>query len=124
MKVKDLAELLSRTGAHYQDCDLVVRLTSPSIGGCAKAEIASVSFGHDWDSGNLIFNPSNDLVVKSRDESIFDAARELLMFLATKPGKRDSYEVRRAKDILKKYGYTDEDFNKYRHLYHRELKNG
>lgn len=100
------------------DDEVVIKISSPSIGPACVESISGVSPGIDWDRGKLILKTTSPIVIKSNNESIFDASRDLLMYLATKPSKYKSYETRQAQSILKRCGYVDEDFLKYQKLFH------
>lgn len=127
MLLTDLAKLINgviERGAAYRtnEMKVVVALASPSIGFCASTPVKHAHAGFDWDSGSFILTTEDRVVKKTQHEDAFDAASDLLMYLATKPSKRESYETRMAKSILKRTGYTEEQFDKYRHLFHEEKK--
>ena len=121
MKVKALKNILNLNDTHDDD-DLKIRLAMPSIGPVATSDIESVAFGFDWESGSLIINPTRRLSEKTQNEDTYHMASDLLMFLATKPAKRESYETGTAKKILLKAGYTAEQLTKYQKLFHKESK--
>jgi hypothetical protein len=118
MIVKHLKDFLNGED-RFDERQVLVRLTKPSMGPVSSDVIQSAWFGFDWDR-DLILEPTQPLVVKSEKESAFDIAYDLLFYIATKPLKTETYEVRQAKRILKSIGKTDEDFNKLRHLFHKE----
>lgn len=121
-----LSELKTKIDSFFErnsqsDLDVVLVLKSPSIGGSATVEIDCVNFGFDWDMGLLLLKTKQPVVLKTNKEEAFDAAQELLMELATKPGKRAAYREE-AQEILKHSGYTEEQFLKYRKFFHGEEK--
>jgi hypothetical protein len=115
MKVKELLPLLT----HEED-DIVVILGSPSIGPRAMTDVTDAHHGFDWERGKLILKTKETVTVKTKEESVYYEAHELMMYLATKPVKRESYEILSARRILKRCGYTDADFEKYRKFFHKE----
>lgn len=123
MKLLELQKLLNdfieRTPDYARDLNVVIKLNSPSIGGSATTSVRGITRGIDWDRGNFFIHAKDPVVVKTKHESAFDAARDLLMYLATKPSKRKSYETSTAQDILKRVGYTEEEFIKYSKFFHR-----
>ena len=119
MKVKDLKRILEHHGSHIDEREVLIRLTLPSMGPVASETVESAHVGFDWDR-DLILEPSRPLVPKEEKQSIFESGYDLLMWLATKPMARESYEVRTAKGILKRHGKTEEDFKKFRHLFHKD----
>jgi hypothetical protein len=119
MKVKKIKEILNYTDQHDDD-DLVIALAMPSMGPSAKSQVTGVSFGFDWDMGSTFITPERKLSEKTIPEDTYQMASDLLMYLATKPSKRESYETRRAKAILLRAGYKEEDFEKYRTFFHKE----
>lgn len=114
-----LKELLNRH--NYNDDDPVqVILNVPSIGGQAVTEVVSARFGIDWDRG-LLLTVREKIVKKEEKQDIFESASDLLMMLATEwyTLKKDKFENRRAREILLKFGYTDENMRKYVSLFHK-----
>jgi hypothetical protein len=114
--------LANHSDGRKDDYTLRVKIAKPSIGSIATDDVTYVGFGFDWEQGSLLISTENRLVPKSKKEDAYDIAHELLMYLATKPTKRDTYEIRNAKQCLLKAGYTEEDFVKYRHLFHEVPK--
>lgn len=124
MKVKELKELIDRQLAMHPsrgECEVVVTLAMPSMGPVASTYISSAYFGIDWDGNHLLVNPKFPLSLKTDNESIFDMARDLLGYLATKPSKRQSYETRTALKIFERLKY---DIMKYQHIFHHDVKRG
>jgi hypothetical protein len=119
MKVKDLKALLASTSDEDGELEVIVRLALPSMGSVAADKVTAAHFGFDWDR-DLILDTESPLVPKSENQAIFENAYDLLMWLATNPAKHESYEIRRAKQILSSYGKTQEDFERLRHLFHRK----
>lgn len=114
MKVFELLQAIN--SSDHEDTDEVkILLSLPSIGPRATTGIKYAKFGFDWDIG-LLLTPEVRLVPKTDKQDIFEAALDLLMFIATKPRKKESYETRTAARILTKYGRAD--FQKFAHLYH------
>ena len=118
MKVKELKELLNHSDRHDDD-DLVIGLAMPSVAYRACSGVKSVGFGIDWDRGRVFIEPELRLSEKTLPEDAYHMSSDLLMYLATKPSKRESYETRTAKSILLRAGYKEEDFEKYRDLFHK-----
>lgn len=98
---------------------VVILLAKPSMGSHASIGIESAMPGMDWDSGSFMLKPNKAVVMKTEGEEAFDMAIDLLTWLASKPVKRETYEVRTAKRIMKRLGRTDEDFEKWRKFFHR-----
>jgi hypothetical protein len=115
MKASELIEILKR----HPDDEIVLLLDSPSIGPRASIPIASACSGFDWEKGQLLLSPETSVVKKTDSESIFDMARDLIMWLATKPVKKASYEVDMARRILNR---KKVDFMKYQNLFHKTKK--
>lgn len=121
MKIKDLKDILSRHNGPYDDeREVVILISKPSIGPRATTPVKSISFGFDWENGLALIRAEETLVPKSKKEELYDLSHGLLMYIATKPNKKETYEIREAKRALEKAGYTEEDFKKYRRLYHNE----
>lgn len=120
MKVSELLALLSENNKHHDD-EIVIKINKPSVGPSACEPVISAHFGIDWDARKLILRTNKPLVVKSENEEIYDMSRDLMLYLATKPMKRRSYEVEKARSILKRNGMTEEDFMKYQKLFHPRL---
>ena len=122
MKVKELRELLVKKASltsRDDDEEVTVLLDLPSIGPRACTKVTYASFGIDWNRG-LQFKTETNIVPKDDKQSVFEAAFELLAYLATKPSKRQGYEQRTAVKILEKYGCTKKDFDTYKKVYHKE----
>jgi hypothetical protein len=124
MLLKELHTLiggfLERGSRGVSEAKVVIPLATPSIGCSASTEVESGHPGIDWNNGYFFLGTKDRVVKKSQHEDVFDAATDLLMYLATKPSKRESYETRTAKSILRRTGHVDEDFEKYRRFFHRE----
>lgn len=121
MKIKDLKRIIQNTGKadYYDDCEVVIPISKPSIGGSSFVETTSAGRGIDWNNGKFFIRTKERLVQKSKEEDLRDMSRDLLMYLATKPMKRRSYESEQACKILLRAGYTQEQLNKYQHLFHK-----
>lgn len=117
LTVGELRQILNRHDDIRDDEEISVLLALPSIGPRAHTKIKHASFGSDWDKG-LQFTTETRLVPKTEKQDIYEAAYDLLFWLATKPQKKETYEVRTAKRILLKYGRTQEDLDKLRPLFH------
>ena len=107
MRVKDLRKFLEHHDSRQDEEELAVVVALPSIGPKAISKITHFNFGFDWDKG-LLFITEHSLVPKHDSQSIYESAKELLLYMATKPTKKQGYEQRTAISILKRYGYTDE----------------
>ena len=118
MKVGELRRILNYHD-NMDNEEISVLLALPSIGPRAHTKVTDASFGHDWDRG-LQFRTEARLVPKNDKQDVFEAAYELLAWLATKPVKRQSYEQRTAERILRKYGCDDEKLTIYRRVFHKE----
>jgi len=118
VKVKELKAMLKDEDTRYDEEEVSVLLDLPSWGPRAFSKVKHASFGFDWDKG-LQFKTEHNLVPKNEKQSIFEAAHELLMFIATKPTKKHGYEQRTAIHILKRSGLTDEKLASYQSLFHR-----
>jgi hypothetical protein len=120
MKVRELKEILNRYNDtdSFLDNDVVVKLDVPSYGSSITSKVKSIRRGFDWDR-DLIIYTEDSVVVKSENEELFDRSRDLILFLATKPLKKDTYEIRRAKDLVKLMNISDEEFLKIRKLLHK-----
>lgn len=119
MTVGHLLKVLSHTQRDEHEVKVILAL--PSIGPRASSDIVSAGFGFDWDKG-LLLTPRERLVPKTDKQDIFEAANDLLMFIATEglTKKRNTYEHRTAQRILLRYGYTEEQLKKYVKLFHRD----
>lgn len=120
MKVSELKNLLNRDNRH-DDQQIRVVMHSPSVGGYDYEEADNVWFGFDWDKG-LMITTKTPIVRKENKQSIYEAATDLLMMLATESFilKKEKYENRKAKQILLKFGYKEEDLRKFVKLFHRD----
>jgi hypothetical protein len=119
VKVSELKHMLNHSDRHDDD-DVCIVLSMPSMGPRASSLVKSASFGFDWEKGQVMLTPEKRLSEKTKEEDVYHAASDLLMYIATKPAKRESYETRRSKQILLRCGYTEEDLLKYRRLFHKE----
>jgi hypothetical protein len=119
MTVGELKAILSRVDERRDSEPVSVLLALPSIGPRAHSHVKHAAMGHDWDRG-LLLTAETSLVPKNDKQSIFESAYEFLLWLATKPVKKESYEVRTAKRIVGKYGVTEERLGELRNIFHRE----
>lgn len=120
MTVKNLKDIIN--SQDHQDEKLVkVVLNIPSIGPKATTKVVSAYFGFDWDNG-LLIHTEELIAPKTQDHDLFEKGKDLLMYLATEwyTQKKDNYPNRRAKDILLKSGYSEEDLRKYVSLFHKD----
>lgn len=118
MTVKELFEKIKsliQDNSHVEDFKVAVRLSTPSIGAVAIGEIESSYVGFDWDHGNYILTTKTPINLKHENEEIFDQARDLLAYIATKPNKNRSYEQITALNIFKRVGV---DIMEYQHIFH------
>ncbi len=76
MKVSELKTLLENRGKtrDHDDIEVVVSISSPSIGPRASCSITSAGFGFDWEAGLFLITPKLPLVVKSEKEEVWDLA--------------------------------------------------
>ena len=119
MKIKEVKEILNHSD-HHDDDDLTIHLSMPSMGPRAMVEVKNIGFGFDWERGKVIIEPTERVSIKTKEEDVYHMAADLLMDMAT--SKSRSYLCKEARQILLKAGYTQEQFEKYRHLFHREDK--
>lgn len=56
---------ISGTEDGVENIPVAIRLSEPSIGLCAKTEVAGAYLGFDWDAGIFFVIPKEDLVRKS-----------------------------------------------------------
>lgn len=120
MKVSELKRLLNRDNRH-DDQSIKVVMHNPSVGGHDYEEAKHIWLGFDWDKG-LMIKTETPIVRKENKQSIYEAATDLLMMLATEfyIKKKPKYENRRARDILLKFGYKEEDLIKFVKIFHRD----
>lgn len=119
MNVEDLKRILNMQDYNDQaKLPVSVLISKPSVGPRAVCNIESAHFGFDWDRG-LLLTPISPLVIKQQNESAFDLSVDLLMYLATKPTKKKSYETKRARKILQKAGYTEQRIDELSKYYHK-----
>lgn len=119
MKLKELKAVLNALGDRYDDWDLVIPLAQPSVGAVATCRVRSIGMGFDWEHGMAMLHPEGRLTEKTKPQDVYDGALDLLLWLATKPTKRESYEMRRAKRILLRAGYAEEDIKQYQKYLHQ-----
>jgi len=125
MKVKELYDSLKRRIEGIPDCykeqelnkEVVVEIAKPSVGPRASVKAKYAGFGMDWEANRFAITPEVALTLKSEKEEIWDMAKDLIMWIATKPVKKDSYEIRTAKRILDKNGT---EYMKYQKILHGE----
>lgn len=129
MTVKELRDVLNddfkRNEGRNDAEEISVILALPSMGPRAHSKVKWAGFGFDWDRG-LQFETEARLVPKSEKQDIWEAGYELLSYIATKPAKKQSYEIRTAERIFRKYGRDDEWFAMVRRVMHKDfaLKKG
>lgn len=117
MKVKELKNILREEDPRYDEEDVKVVLDLPSFGPRATTKVKYASFGFDWDKG-LLITAEASLVPKNNKQEIYEQAKDLLFYIATKPTKKHGYEQREAIRILKKNGLTDEKLASYQSIFH------
>lgn len=116
MKLSNLIGALQAVQERSRDdLDVVIPISSPGVGGRPNVGISFLAEGADWDSGKLFLLPAKKLVVKTDKEAAFDAAVEFLMWLATKPTKRLTYEITTARNILDGAGIEYMKHQKFLH---------
>ena len=118
--IKDLKKMLNETD-RYDNEPVQVLLNIPSIGGHAVSEVSHAHFGFDWDRG-LLLSTKDKITRKEKKQDIFEKATDLLMTLATEwyVMKKENFVNRRAREILLKFGYTDEKMRAYVRLFHKD----
>ena len=119
MKVKELRDLLNQHGDSIDDLDVLISVALPSIGPAATDMVTRARIGFDWDK-DLILSTETPLVPKQENQSVFESAYDLLMWLATDPVRNDSYEARAARRIVMKYGKTQEDLDRLQRIFHKK----
>ncbi len=118
--VRFLKEYLDRISDKARmDLPVKVILSIPSVGPRAFSLVTHVNFGYDWDKG-LLLTTKESLVPRSEDQLAYQMAHELLLFIATKPVKKESYEIRRAKQILFRLGKDQDYLDKVSHIFHKK----
>lgn len=116
MKVKELLEFIKNCNEDQLNLEVLVKLKDQSLGQIASTDIDSCYFGFDWDK-DLILIPKESLTKKTLNQEVFEKTKDLLMFLAT--NEKTSYEQKKSRDILKKLGYSDQDFIKFKSIFHK-----
>jgi len=126
MKIKDLKKIIddAENSPEYLkqnklESEVVIALDMPSIGGIACETISNGRLGFYWDSGKFILTTSKPISHRTENEQIFEQARDILSFIATKPTKKQGYEQRTALTIFKRLGI---DIMKYQKIFHRDLE--
>lgn len=123
MTIKKLRDLLKKNHEYHQgrqdDEPVSVLLALPSVGPRANSRVKSASFGIDWDRG-LQFITEDRLVLKTDKQDVFEQAFDLIAWIATKPVKKESYELRTARKILKQNGWDEEKLATYQRIFHGE----
>ena len=119
-KKMKLSELKKHIDQHFEyhpndDIDVVIVTNDPSWGPISSVGVKWAGKGMDWDSNTFIISPNIHLTKKTQEQDIFDKAKDLLIHLATNPKK--NFFTRDSQSLLKKFGYTDEQFETYRHLF-------
>ena len=122
MTIKELYRILEthiKTKPKYclESIKVRIPIAKHSIGPKASVEVTNAWCGFDWNSDSFFVAPEKDLTPKSENEEIWDDARELLMFIATKPVKKVTYEVRQARRIFERLNI---DYMQYQSIFHKE----
>lgn len=118
MTIGELKQILA-TNDHSDNEFVTVLLALPSVGPRAYTKVKDANFGFDWEKG-LQFSTEARLVPKNEKQDVFEAAFDLLAWIATKPVKKSTYETRTAKFILEKYGCNEEKFAIYKRVMHKD----
>lgn len=120
MKLSELKRVIdfhaSRHGEQSLDeLEVKISIAKPSIGPSAAVQVDSCGAGMDWDHNTFFITPSVRLSPKGESEEVYDMVKDLVMWIATKRGKRVSYEVDCCRRILTKRCV---DFMKYQDFCH------
>lgn len=116
-----LEQLIARNPHHDRNEPVKVLVDLPSVGPQAHVTLTHAGFGFDWDRG-LLLKPEKSLVPKEKKQDIFEDAYQLLLYIATKPEKKQSYEKRTAKTILARYGIDQSFLDKFQYLFLKDYK--
>lgn len=71
MTVKDLKHIIDsqlKAFPQYEDWQVVIRTSEPSVGACSFMPARSVGFGFDWDTGKFFVYPEEKLVKKDKND--------------------------------------------------------
>lgn len=117
-----LAELQAHEKLGGRECEVVVRLSCNSIGPLAAVGVENGFFGIDWDNGRFLLNPVEPLILKPKDERLYEAVREFVLRCAVRSNKHTAAEAKR---LLKKaYNYTDEELEPILDMFKRTYARG
>jgi len=117
LTVSDLKAILDLP-RYSPTASVEIILDKGSVGGNTASHVVWAGFGFGRDHGRFLLKAQDSLVIKTEDEKLFDMARDLIIWLGTKPVKRDSYEIRSAKRILERMGFSEEKIKEYRKMIH------
>lgn len=120
MKIGDLRKILNDYASRDPDFDkndIRIPISKPSVAHKATVNVGGIYVGFDWDQGVVFIAPAIDLVPLTEKEHAFDMAIEFLMWLATKPNKNETYEIRQAKAILDNAGI---EYMKHQRFLHQD----
>lgn len=112
MKLLELHKILDVHVTRHQDDadpyrldqDVMIAISSPSIGPCAMVSINNASFGFDWENGKFILNPAKPLVVKSEKEAVWDMAFDHIYSLSLRVSHKGNptSEAKWAQEVLRR----------------------
>lgn len=118
MRLLHLKEIIDRQVERRPDAQVRILLSIPSIGPAPTCEVEQANLGMDWDADSFILRPELRLVQKTQDQDLWEQARNLLYWLASKPSQRPSYEIRQARKILARNGVTEGQLESLRRSFH------
>lgn len=118
MKAKDLKNILEI----YPEYDIVVTVSEPGIGPTPTVGISHFSAGIDWDHGKFKLIPELPLSKKSQPETVWHLATDFLILLTldkrrTKKGIKYTQLAEKARRLLVRAGYTEEQLDTHRNMY-------
>lgn len=120
MKLRAFKDLIDKTVSRlrdHEDPEVVIPIAKTSVGLKASVDVDSISKGIDWNKNKFFLHTKEKLVPKSDKEQAYDMAWEFLLWIATKPVKKETYEVREARRIFDLIGY---DYMKYQRFLHQD----
>lgn len=109
MKVEELVKaMMGHPGnsRHRDDATVVIALSSPSMGPIAHTQVRHGHYGFDWERGMFVLTPTQDLVVKSDKEKVWDMAFDHIYMLAQRKSCKGNLtsKARWAREVLTRAG--------------------